>query len=130
MSTLRSIRPLKTAFGAARALTVATALLAATAVHAEIIKVDDMLRGITITRAQCAATPQTVWVRVYGSDFCVRYYLSTAGGEGKRPLVFLQRDKFGTLDTKNWVWKNPDNPQDRGPENPSRAAAPCAPTAQ
>jgi hypothetical protein len=122
MSTLRSIRPLKTAFGAARALTVAAALLAATAAHADIIKVDDMLRGITITRAQCAATPQTVWVRVYGSDFCVRYYLSTAGGEGKRPVVFLQGDKFGTLDTKNLVWKDPENPKDIDTENLMRSA--------
>ena len=46
---------------------------------------------------RCAAIPQTVWVNAYGRDFCVRYYMSTAGGEGRRPVVFLQGDQFGAL---------------------------------
>src|SRR5439155_24698010 len=32
--------------------------------------------------------------------------MSNAGGEGRRPVVFLQGDKFGTLDTNSWTWKN------------------------
>jgi len=48
--------------------------------RAEIIRAQDMLRGITTTRAQCAMTPHTVWATVYGRDFCVRYYVSTVGG--------------------------------------------------
>jgi len=70
------------------------------------ISVNDMLRGITITKEQCAALPQAVWVKPYGRDFCVRYYLSTAGGQGRKPLVFLQGDKFGTLDGKTQTFKN------------------------
>ena len=66
----------------------------------ELITATDMLRGITITQAQCTAIPQTVWVTSLGRPFCVRYYLSTAGGEGRRPVVFLQGDKFGKLNLK------------------------------
>jgi hypothetical protein len=80
------------------------AVLAATGAGADIIRKDDMLRGITTTREQCAATPQTLWLHVDGEDFCVRYYLSTAGGEGKRPVVFLQGDHFGSVSLKTWQW--------------------------
>ena len=71
---------------------------------AEIIKKEDMLRGITTTRDQCAATRQTLWLNVDNQDFCVRYYLSTAGGEGMRPVVFLHGDHFTTVNTKTWQW--------------------------
>ena len=83
---------------------LASAAVAATGACAEIIKKEDMLRGITTTRDGCAATPQTLWLNVDKQDFCVRYYLSTAGGEGTRPVVFLQGDHFGTVDTKTWQW--------------------------
>jgi hypothetical protein len=83
-------------------MAVTTVGLASTYAGAEIIKKEDMLRGITTTRDQCAATPQAVWLNVDRQDFCVRYYLSTAGGEGTRPVVFLQGDHFGTA--KNWQW--------------------------
>jgi pimeloyl-ACP methyl ester carboxylesterase len=86
---------------------LAAAAVAATSAGAEIIKKEDMLRGITTTRDRCAATPQTLWLNVDKQDFCVRYYLSTAGGEGTRPVVFLQGDHFGTVDTKTWQSPNP-----------------------
>src|SRR5580704_9549769 len=57
------------------------ALSAATSAGADVIKKEDMLHGITMTRPQCEAIAQTVWLNVSGHDFCVRYYLSTAGGE-------------------------------------------------
>jgi pimeloyl-ACP methyl ester carboxylesterase len=79
-------------------------LMTATGTDADIIKKEDMMRGIDTTRAQCDTTPQAVWVRVDAREICVRYYLSTAGGEGKRPLVFLQGDRVGTVDTKTWQW--------------------------
>ncbi len=63
-----------------------------------------MLRGITTTRDRCAATAWTLWLNVDGEDFCVRYYLSTAGGEGTRPVIFLTGDHFGTVNTKTWQW--------------------------
>jgi hypothetical protein len=86
------------------AMAVAAAALVATGAGAEIIKKEDMLRGITTTRAQCVATSQTLWLNVDKQDFCVRYYLSTAGGEGTRPVVFLSGDHFGTLNLRTWQW--------------------------
>src|SRR5437899_4341002 len=85
-------------------MAVAAAAVTATGAGAEIIKKEDMLRGITTTRERCAATAQTLWLNVDKQDFCVRYYLSTAGGEGLRPVVFLQGDHFGTVDPKTWQW--------------------------
>ena len=95
-------------------LTMAALAVAATGAGAEIIKKEDMLRGITTTRDQCAATPQTLWLNVDKQDFCVRYYLSTAGGEGTRPVVFLQGDHFGTIDTKTWQWIPPSKDKNAG----------------
>jgi hypothetical protein len=94
------------------AMVLAGALTAASGAAADIIKKEDMLRGITVTQQQCAAIPQTVWLNVSGRDFCVRYYLSTAGGEGARPLVFLQGDYFGKLDAKTWTWLDPSDAKD------------------
>lgn len=76
-------------------------LLAATPAHADIIRLADMWHGFVITQAQCAAISQAVWVSVGRRSFCVRYYLSTAGGEGSRPVVFLEGDSpwAGTADT-------------------------------
>lgn len=85
-------------------IALAAALLAANGAAAEIIKKQDLLHGITITQAQCEATSQTLWLNVRGREFCVRYYLSTAGGEGPRPIVFLQGDQLGKLNRKAWIW--------------------------
>jgi hypothetical protein len=93
-------------------IALAGALMAATGAEAEIIKKEDMLHGITITRPQCAAIEQAVWVNASGRDFCVRYYLSTAGGEGTRPVVFIQGDYFGRLDPKTWNWADPSDARD------------------
>jgi hypothetical protein len=88
----------------AAAMIMAGLCLAAAGASADIIKSEDMLRGITTTRAQCDATPQTLWVSAFGQDFCVRYYLSTAGGEGSRPVVFLNGDRFWPVNAKTWQW--------------------------
>jgi hypothetical protein len=94
------------------AIALVGALTAATRADADIIKKEDMLRGVTITRPQCAALEQAVWLNVSGHDFCVRYYLSTAGGEGPRPVVFIQGDYFGKLDPKTWTWADPSDAKD------------------
>jgi hypothetical protein len=86
------------------AFALAGALLAATDAGAEVFKMEDLMRGVTITHQQCDATPQTLWLNVDGRDFCVRYYLSTAGGEGPRPVVFLQGDQIGKFSVKTWTW--------------------------
>jgi hypothetical protein len=93
----RAVRPGLSALVAA----LGGMLILSSSATAEIIKRDDMARGITMTRAQCEATPQALWLNVDRQDFCVRYYLSTLGGEGPRPVVFLQGDYFGRLNNDN-----------------------------
>jgi hypothetical protein len=86
-------------------------LLATTQARAEIIPVADMLRGTHVTQAQCAARPDAVWVTAYGYDFCIRYYLSAAGGEGLQPIVYLAGDQLGLYDPNTRSFKpNPKNP--------------------
>jgi hypothetical protein len=89
------------------AVALSCALAAATGADADIIKKEDMLRGIVTTQENCAATAQTVWVKVFGQGFCVRYFLSNAGGEGTRPVVFLNGDYFWRVNTKTWQWLPP-----------------------
>jgi pimeloyl-ACP methyl ester carboxylesterase len=97
-------------------------LTAATGAGAEIIKKEDILRGLTITRAQCDATAQTLWLNVHGRDFCVRYYLSTVGGEGARPVVFLQGDQKLNLNRKTWSWIDPSGATDVDTDDLMRTA--------
>ena len=62
-----------------------------------------------ITQAECAAIEQAVWVTAMGRHFCMRYYLSTAGGEGRRPVIFLQGDAPGTdLESTDSLFKYAD----------------------
>jgi pimeloyl-ACP methyl ester carboxylesterase len=79
---------------------------------AEIIKKEDTLRGITMTREECAAKPQMLWLNVYSQDFCVRYYLSTAGGQGSHPVVILNGDYNGPVDVTHWTWVDPSKAAD------------------
>jgi hypothetical protein len=109
--------------GRTRWAIVLTSLLSMVSVaDADIIKKEDMLRGITITRTQCEATPETVWVNVDGRDFCVRYYLSSAGGEGRVPVVFLQGDHLGNLNLKTLTWIDPSEATDIDTESLMRTA--------
>jgi pimeloyl-ACP methyl ester carboxylesterase len=66
--------------------------LTATFARADSIRWQDMYGGIVMSQPQCAAIPQTAWVNPNGRSFCMRYYLSTAGGHGSRPVVFLGGD--------------------------------------
>lgn len=84
--------------GAAAILAAAGALSLATPARADIVPLADQLRGIAIPQEQCEALPRAVFVAVSGREFCIRYYLSVAGGTGKGPLVFLQGDRLGRLD--------------------------------
>ena len=93
-------------------IVLAFATLAANVAVADIIKKEDLLRGISISREQCEATSQAVWLNVDGRDFCVRSYLSTAGGEGPRPVVFLQGDQISELNRKTWTWTDPSKAED------------------
>jgi hypothetical protein len=94
------------------AVVLAGAAFAADGAGADIIKKEDALRGVTMTQAQCTAIAQAVWVNAYGQDFCVRYYLSTAGGEGSQPVVFLNGDSNGPLKLNPRSWADPSKAQD------------------
>ncbi|MBM3528306.1 MAG: hypothetical protein FJX62_09445 [Alphaproteobacteria bacterium] len=84
-----------------RLLAAAFVLLAAALpVRAEIVPVADMLRGIAANPDRCSVTPMAVWLKVSGREFCIRYYLSAAGGDGTRPVVFLQGDRLGRLNLR------------------------------
>ena len=76
-------------------LVLATTIWHADVAQAEIIPLADMLHGTTISAAQCAAKRDTVWVTAFNQGFCLRYYVSTAGGDGRRPIVLLSGDKLG-----------------------------------
>jgi hypothetical protein len=91
---------------------IAGVLLVAVPANADVIRKEDLLRGITMTQAQCAAIPQTVWVGAYGRDLCARYYISAAGGEGRYPVVFLNGDQLGPLDARTLQWKDLSRAED------------------
>ena len=106
-------------------LALAGGIAAASPAAADIIRKEDMLRGIAMTRAQCTAIADTVWVTASSRDFCVRYYLSTAGGEGSRPVVFIQGDYFGKLDPKTWSFPDPSDTKDINTDDLMKMADAC-----
>src|SRR5665213_1182050 len=75
--------------------------------RADIITMTDVAHGVTLTQNQCAAIPQAVWISARGRNLCMRYYLSIAGGEGLRPVVFLQGDLGFDIDPKTGAWLVP-----------------------
>jgi len=81
-------------------LALGAALLAAVPARADIIKFSALMRGLTMTAQQCSALPQAAWITADGKSFCVRYYLSVAGGTGDRPVVMLQGDQIGRFDPR------------------------------
>ena len=98
--------------GVLAAMLLAIAAFAAEPARADIIRKEDTLRGISMTREECTAKPQTLWLNVHGQDFCVRYYLSTAGGQGSRPVVILNGDHNGPVDLVRWAWADPSRASD------------------
>jgi hypothetical protein len=116
MSSLQGILPAVRLRHALHVMTLAAAVCATTGAAAAVIKVDDMLRGITSTRPQCALQPQAVWVSADGQDFCVRYYISIVGGQGPRPVVFLDGDRLEEINMRTWQWIAPAKDHVPGPE--------------
>ena len=47
---------------------------------------------VVVSEAACKALPKAALVRVEGSGFCVRYWMSTAGGTKGEALVFIHGD--------------------------------------
>src|SRR5262249_9878461 len=59
-----------------------------------------LTRGVTITESQCKSLRTTAWVRVDGTGYCVRYWISTAGGSKDEAIVFVPGD-IGDLKKPN-----------------------------
>jgi hypothetical protein len=104
--------------GAAIVLT----MLAAVTSRADIISMADIARGIDMTQAQCAALPEAVWISSFGRNLCMRYYFSTAGGGGTRPVVFLQGDLGFDADPKTGVWIAPPSLKDTNTDDLTKYA--------
>ncbi len=108
------------AYNKARHIFAGAMLALATAAQpasAEIIRVGDMLRGMEISQGQCSQMGQAVWVNMHGHGFCIRYYLSTAGGVSGKPIVFLQGDQFGTMDGRTKSFNPPADTKDTDTDN-------------
>ncbi len=88
----RTLRRMLPAFAAGALLYVTAA-----SARADIVSLSDQLRGTVVSQRQCEELPRAVWLHVAGRDFCMRYYLSMAGGQGSRAFVFLQGDRLGRL---------------------------------
>ena len=93
MSALQDHRACTFSIARWRGATVlGVALATSTGSMAETLRWQDLFHGVVMTRAQCAAIPQTVWISPRGRSFCMRYYLSTAGGQASKPVVYLGGD--------------------------------------
>jgi hypothetical protein len=101
---------------------LAVALATTAPADADIVAVADMLRGINSTSAQCAVTPQAVWIAVKGRSFCMRYYLAGSGNEDRKPIVFLQGDRLGVLNLKTGAYAVPANEQSINTDDLMRVA--------
>jgi pimeloyl-ACP methyl ester carboxylesterase len=51
-----------------------------------------LTRGVTVSESQCKTLRNAVWVRVDGTGYCVRYWISTAGGSKDEAVVFVHGD--------------------------------------
>ena len=60
----------------------------------------DMVTGVSVTEADCRAQIGRLWVRVENRGFCVRFWLSTAGGSKDEALVAFDGDIGGRIDGK------------------------------
>jgi len=51
-----------------------------------------LTRSVTISESRCKSLQTAVWVRVDGTGYCVRYWISTAGGSKREAVVFIHGD--------------------------------------
>jgi hypothetical protein len=105
------------------AAVLAGSALTALPVSAHVIPIKELRTGIAMTQAQCASLPSTVWLNLHGRAFCIRYYMSSAGGEGTRPVVFLEGDKLGAFNVRTGEYKiDPEKDKDIDTDNLDRIA--------
>jgi pimeloyl-ACP methyl ester carboxylesterase len=48
--------------------------------------------GVVVSESQCKDLRNAVWVRVDGAGYCVRYWMSTAGGSKDEAVVYIHGD--------------------------------------
>ncbi len=51
--------------------------------------------GVNISEAECKSIVTALWVRVEGRGYCVRYWMSTAGGKSDEAMVYIHGDIGG-----------------------------------
>jgi pimeloyl-ACP methyl ester carboxylesterase len=51
-----------------------------------------LTRGVVVSESQCKRLSHGAWVRIDGTGYCVRYWLSTAGGAKDEAVVFVHGD--------------------------------------
>jgi pimeloyl-ACP methyl ester carboxylesterase len=51
-----------------------------------------LTRGVIVNESQCKTLRDAVWVRVDGAGYCVRYWISMAGGSKDEAVVFVHGD--------------------------------------
>ena len=51
-----------------------------------------LTRGVTVNESQCKTLRNALWVRVDGTGYCVRHWISTAGGSKDEAVVFVHGD--------------------------------------
>jgi poly(3-hydroxybutyrate) depolymerase len=51
-----------------------------------------LTRGVTVNESQCKTLRNAIWVRVDEMGYCVRYWISTAGGSNDEAVVFVHGD--------------------------------------
>src|SRR4051794_15454353 len=74
--------------------------IGATAEAAPLASDRDMVTGVSVTEADCRALAGRLWVRADNRGFCVRFWLSTAGGSKDEALVAFHGDIGGRIDGK------------------------------
>lgn len=90
-----------------RAVALAAVFAAAAPAHADIVSVEDMVRGTSSSSASCSAKANTVWVTVKGRSFCMRYYLAPYNSPERKPVLFLQGDRLGVLNLRTGTFAVP-----------------------
>ncbi|MEJ1158815.1 hypothetical protein [Prosthecomicrobium sp. N25] len=86
--------PGRRAKGGALLAAACLAALPAAAQGVKTFSAQDLMKGTTATREQCAALPRSVFVEALGERICIRYYMS-GPAQGRSATVFFPGDSFG-----------------------------------
>jgi pimeloyl-ACP methyl ester carboxylesterase len=55
-------------------------------------KPETLSQGVIINEAGCKSIVTALWVKVQGRGYCVRYWMSTAGGKKDEALIYIHGD--------------------------------------